>query len=265
MIRSFTLAGLLWIIAGILDFLRRLLWLEASSQPADLNVILVLVAARILPWMVYSLALIGLVARFPILKTLSGRSIAAHFALLLLLVAAHPLVLGFAAISIDLPGAHQAAWGMLYLDILLNYLPLDLSVALAATAVVLALGFRVQTLSMTQSADGHPGQIQIRKANQQILVPVDQITWIAAAGNYVQVHTDQVVHLARGNISRLAERLDPQRFVRTHRSVIANITRASALKRGPGGWRLALDNGHSVPVSRRRVPQLRQHLDTIGT
>jgi len=51
-----------------------------------------------------------------------------------------------------------------------------------------------------------------------------------AAGNYVRLHVGVQTHLVRGTMSHIESRLDPQQFVRVHRSTIVNVDRIQELR-----------------------------------
>ena len=52
------------------------------------------------------------------------------------------------------------------------------------------------------------------------VVPVDDILWIGAAGDYAELHAGNRAHLLRETMSALEEKLDPAKFMRIHRSRI---------------------------------------------
>jgi two-component system LytT family response regulator len=52
---------------------------------------------------------------------------------------------------------------------------------------------------------------------------MDDVAWIEAAQNYVRVHTVQGAHLLHVPMNTLETSLDPERFVRIHRSHIVNL------------------------------------------
>lgn len=64
----------------------------------------------------------------------------------------------------------------------------------------------------------------IRTRGRIVLLPVDEITHIEAAGNYARVHTAKDHHLIRQTFTDLEAKLDATRFVRIHRSLIVNAT-----------------------------------------
>lgn len=62
------------------------------------------------------------------------------------------------------------------------------------------------------------------------LVPADEIDWVEAAGNYVSLHVGKATHLLRETMADLEKKLEPDRFVRIHRSTIVNIERVRTLE-----------------------------------
>jgi two-component system LytT family response regulator len=92
-------------------------------------------------------------------------------------------------------------------------------------------------------------------------VRVVDIDWIEAAGVYVTLHVGGKQLLYRASLSRLAEDLDPQRFVRVHRSAMVNIDSIVRLEPlSHGEFDLILRNGGQTRVSRNYRAVLEQRL-----
>ena len=62
------------------------------------------------------------------------------------------------------------------------------------------------------------------------LVHADDIDWIGAAGDYVELHSGERSHLLRETLTSLERRLDPREFLRIHRSRILRVSRIVELK-----------------------------------
>ena len=85
------------------------------------------------------------------------------------------------------------------------------------------------------------------------IVPVwtADIVWIAAAGNYVRLHTRTGTHLVRATLISLLEWLDAQRFVQIHKSVIVNLSAVVELQPWfSGEMRVVLEDGTMLKLSR---------------
>ena len=71
----------------------------------------------------------------------------------------------------------------------------------------------------------------IIKAEGRIyFVKTEEIDWIEAAGNYVTLHVGKEEHLMRDTMSSMEEKLDPEKFMRIHRSNIVNLERIKEIQ-----------------------------------
>jgi two-component system LytT family response regulator len=94
-------------------------------------------------------------------------------------------------------------------------------------------------------------RIMVRSRQHLEFVKVDDIDWIEAAGNYVELHLGRHSHLLRQTMKTLEQRLDPKTFVRIHRSAIVNMDRVKALSATfNGDYEVRLDNGKKLTLSR---------------
>ncbi|HKS58631.1 MAG TPA: LytTR family DNA-binding domain-containing protein [Steroidobacteraceae bacterium] len=100
-------------------------------------------------------------------------------------------------------------------------------------------------------------ELWIREGDARVRVPVEMIERLEADGDYVRLHVGQRVRLMRARLGDLADRLDPTRFVRVHRSEIVRHDLISAIRRHESGRTFAvLAGGREVPVSRRYVSRV---------
>lgn len=94
-------------------------------------------------------------------------------------------------------------------------------------------------------------RISIKDNNQTILLDVDHIDWIDAAGDYLCLHAKGETHILRETMKRITRRLDPAKFQRVHRSVIINIARVSKIESNENGQQfLILTTGNKIKISR---------------
>src|SRR5579875_1664350 len=105
-------------------------------------------------------------------------------------------------------------------------------------------------------------RIVVKGSQRARILPVEQIVWIQAEGVYVNLHTrDGGVHLHRELLGTLDSVLDPQRFVRIHRSAIVNIDAVLELRQDPHGNFIAvLRGGAEVRVGRHFRSRLQARL-----
>lgn len=95
------------------------------------------------------------------------------------------------------------------------------------------------------------GRLVIRDGGSISLVPMADIDWVDAAGDYMCVHAGGNTHILRSTLKQLADRLDPGIFRRVHRSTLVNVQRVrsiTALRKGE--CMLHLEDGAQLKVSR---------------
>jgi two-component system LytT family response regulator len=97
-----------------------------------------------------------------------------------------------------------------------------------------------------------------KDGDRSVVVKAAEIVWIEAEDYYVLVHSKQGRHLVRTSLASLEQRLDPQRFLRVHRTAIVNVDEVRSVK-DSGGLVLTLSDGAMVPVSRSR----RAHVEPL--
>jgi two-component system, LytTR family, response regulator len=94
-------------------------------------------------------------------------------------------------------------------------------------------------------------RLTIKLTGRTILLPTDEVDWIETHGNYLKVHTGRESHLIRGTMQSLETKLDPEKFVRVHRSVIVNVEKIKEIyPRSNGDQDLVLQNGRQLMLSR---------------
>jgi two-component system LytT family response regulator len=104
-------------------------------------------------------------------------------------------------------------------------------------------------------------RIAVEMRGKVRVVPVSQIEYITASGPYVELHTSERAYLIREAIHTLEEKLDPNRFLRIHRSIIVRVDLIDTFHRGAGGdYEVQLKSGARLRVSRSRREELERRL-----
>jgi two-component system, LytTR family, response regulator len=102
-----------------------------------------------------------------------------------------------------------------------------------------------------QTATRHLTRFVVRAAGRLLLVDAAQVDWIEAADNYAVLHAGAATHLVRETMAGLATELDPERFVRIHRSTIVQIDRVRELQPAfHGDFIVLLRDGTRLNMSR---------------
>ena len=120
-----------------------------------------------------------------------------------------------------------------------------------------------QLLGPRESVDSLPplSQLTVRRGKHVRFVPIEEIDWIEAQGDYAEIHVGTRTHLIRESLNVLNTRLDLSRFLRIHRSAIVQINRIAHISTLPNrDCSVTLQNGTSLRVSRTYSDHLRKLL-----
>jgi two-component system LytT family response regulator len=104
-------------------------------------------------------------------------------------------------------------------------------------------------------------RLAVKSAGRVVFLRVEEIDWIEAAGNYLRLHVGKDFHLLRETMNALEARLDPESFVRIHRSTIVNLARVRELQPAfHGDFVVILENGTELTLSRNYRSKLQNLL-----
>ncbi len=94
-------------------------------------------------------------------------------------------------------------------------------------------------------------RLVIRAKGRVIFLDLEDIDWVEAAANYVRLNVGKESYLLRETISKTAERLNPDEFIRIHRSTIVNLRKIKELiPVNSGEYIVVLKNGKELSCSR---------------
>jgi len=102
------------------------------------------------------------------------------------------------------------------------------------------------------NSQSYPERLAIRDGAETTCVEVDAIDWIDAAGDYMCVHAEGNTHVLRGTMKHLEELLNPEVFIRVHRSAIVNRHRVKSMRPHRNGeYFLSLGGNTELKLSRK--------------
>jgi hypothetical protein len=94
--------------------------------------------------------------------------------------------------------------------------------------------------------------IEVRDGARRLFVPVEEILWVEAAGNYVELHAGAGAVLHRTSLTEMERRLAEAGFVRIHRSRLVRRAAIAAVETRPSGdFTVQLVTGETLAGSRR--------------
>ena len=122
---------------------------------------------------------------------------------------------------------------------------------------------QAREVALTRAA-ARPNCLTVASSRGVERVPLEDIVAVVGADDYVELRLTngrRLLHAAR--LDRLEEELSAS-FLRTHRSVIANLAHVRGFERDGGRGRLLMDEGAPLPISRNRLPTVRDALEAPG-
>lgn len=94
-------------------------------------------------------------------------------------------------------------------------------------------------------------RLAVRVGDGLVVLRTDDVDWIEAADNYVNLHCGRDTHTVRETMNALQKTLDPRKFLRIHRSAIVNLDRVKVLQPWfRGDYRVVLSTGATLTLSR---------------
>lgn len=91
----------------------------------------------------------------------------------------------------------------------------------------------------------------IKSGSNIYIIKAEEVLWIEAAGNYVNIVTQSKKHLLRSTMSGLINRLDEHTFYQIHRSTIVNLNYVERIEEWSyGDYKVILKNGADLKMSR---------------
>jgi len=99
----------------------------------------------------------------------------------------------------------------------------------------------------------------VKQLGKIIILNTEEINWIEAMEDYVNLHTARGDYLVLQSLSNLETKLDPNRFIRVHRSYIVNIDAIREIEQWPNSrYKLHLQDGHQITLSRSGAKRLKK-------
>jgi two-component system LytT family response regulator len=104
-------------------------------------------------------------------------------------------------------------------------------------------------------------RIPVEMRGKVRVVPVSEVDFILASGPYAELYSGDRKYVIRESMQTLEDKLDPDLFIRTHRSVIVRLDQIDTLHKAPGGdYDVQLKSGRRLRVSRSRLEALEKKL-----
>jgi two-component system LytT family response regulator len=105
-------------------------------------------------------------------------------------------------------------------------------------------------------------RVVVKNAGKIRIIPVAQIHYLEAADDYVKIHTDENYFIKKKTMQHFEDILNPQQFVRIHRSYIVNIQCITRIENyEKENFIAVLNSGQKLPVSKTGYARLKEVLN----
>jgi two-component system, LytTR family, response regulator len=107
----------------------------------------------------------------------------------------------------------------------------------------------------------YDSHIFVQKSEKLYNLPMDEIVYLEASGDYTIISTKNDQFVSSSGIGKLEELMNPDTFIRVHRSTIVNVNYLKEIERHfNGGMIVKMQSGKSFPVSRTYAKQIRKRV-----
>jgi len=114
---------------------------------------------------------------------------------------------------------------------------------------------------MTNQSSGYSSTIFVQKSDKYSKINAVDILYLEASGDYTVISTQKDQYVSSKGISKLESKLDPNLFIRIHRSTIINQDQLSEIEKHFNGGMIAkMVNGKTFPISRSYVKKIRDKI-----
>ncbi len=121
------------------------------------------------------------------------------------------------------------------------------------------LGLRAQQKIPSAASSNKDVRFLVKQGESQVLIKAEDVLYVSADGNYVQLHTVEGSYRLRERMLGMLERLDIKDFRRIHRSTIANLNYVKKLLPWFGGdYLVMMSDGTRLTLSRNFREAIRE-------
>ncbi len=119
----------------------------------------------------------------------------------------------------------------------------------------------IQEETSAREVQGYSKNLFVQKNEKLVNLPVQNIVHLEASKDYTIISTQTDQFVSSLGISKLAEKLDPEIFIRIHRSTIINLQKLAEIERyGAGSLAARMENGKVFPISRSYAKAIKEKI-----
>lgn len=114
---------------------------------------------------------------------------------------------------------------------------------------------------LSTKSSSHKTAIFVQKSEKYFKIDTEDIMYLEASGDYTIISANNEQYVSSKGISKLEDKLDPERFIRIHRSTIVNQEHLDQIEKHFNGGMIAkMKNGKTFPISRSYVKRIKERI-----
>ncbi|GAA6150966.1 LytR/AlgR family response regulator transcription factor [Pseudoteredinibacter isoporae] len=114
-------------------------------------------------------------------------------------------------------------------------------------------------------ANSHGDRLLVKKLGKEFIIKVQDIEWMEASGNYVNLHIANRVYPIRSTLAHFVTTMAERGFCRVHRSHAVNLECVHSIDNlSSGDGEITLESGKVLGISRRYKDELKKQLSLDG-
>jgi two-component system LytT family response regulator len=119
----------------------------------------------------------------------------------------------------------------------------------------------LSSMHVPKTRASYESHIFVQKSEKLFNLPVEDIIYLEASGDYTIISAKNDQYVSSSGIGKLEEIMNPDIFIRVHRSTIINVNYLKEIERHfNGGMVVKMQNGKSFPVSRTYAKIIRKRV-----
>lgn len=104
----------------------------------------------------------------------------------------------------------------------------------------------------------YPQRMIVEKGQKYVTLATDSIEFVEAFGDYTKLHSPDGIYLSNHGIGALEQKLNPQIFMRVHRSYIVHLDKVHELEKYGKSFLLRMKGGEKIKVSRSHADKIKE-------
>jgi len=246
------ITALLTILFASIHFLQRFGWTQATGRSFFTRDIALIYSGYLL-LIPLSYWIFWLHRRIPVKGSRTAFQLLSHAVAAMLFSSLYNLLFSIAYYALN-PAWQEYSFWLLFKDIALNYFNLGLIFYLIS--LLISIGINSLLVPASANTKSEKEVLKVKDQRKTYFFPIDEIAYFTSADNYVKVHCGTEAVLMRESMASLEKKLDPNIFLRIHRTALVNKNYVAQVIKSQSQSQLVMTDETILPLSRRRKEAL---------